>query len=810
MKHHILFLHAVFGLLTCIAGCTPSQRVSRQNSAEQLTQEISHPSYLLTDSLLPQHIDLQQNIENMSYQELRLLRSYPYALHGYWFTEGELNAFFTRQTDWYYELCDSLCFENELYGTGFPDSYEKVNLTDEEKNFIARIDQRMQEIEKEKNTSSLNNPRLCVNLFQMETPDKDFSEKLTAHNFAIAETDYEQLFQIYEKNDYLMMPNFITTDVYLQATHMYFSYVLKYLEQNQFIPALSRSTEALYEECMHEASVSANGSDLQELAEYNATFFAIATHLLNGKTLEVPERYKEDYETEIANIEAQEDNISLFLGYTDANFPYSLFKPRGHYNRNEASQRYFKSMMWLQTASFCRDDKQQFSRSVFMALAYNHLPDSIRKDLQGVYDALTFLMGEPDNMAVIEIAEKLKESHITHFSDAIDENVLGNLNEWLAEAFKTRNRIKPKIEVTCPDKINLMPQRYLPDNEILSHMADPDPNSNRAYPRGLDVMAAFGSETATHILDTCYHEPDNWSDYSTSADKMKKMFGKGIDRNASMYNGWLCTLIESQKTDKNYPGFMQTPAWQCKTLNTALASWAELKHDAILYGEQPFMAECGDGGCLSIPVVVGYVEPNLKFWRSLKEMLVANREILERNGLLDETLKGKSESLEEKVDFCLHITEKELRGESATSEEYMTIQKMGSSLEWFTLSVIDPENDLDNWSLVQGAERSVAVVADVFTRNVLGCEKNGILHEATGNADVIYVLVNIGGINYLTSGAVLRYYEFTRPLGNRLTDEEWQELLKTDKAPLIPEWMRPLKLKNRPAHNETFLYSTGC
>ena len=31
-----------------------------------------------------------------------------------------------------------------------------------------------------------------------------------------------------------------------------------------------------------------------------------------------------------------------------------------------------------------------------------------------------------------------------------------------------------------------------------------------------------------------------------------------------------------------------------KNLNTALASWAELKHDTILYGKQSG-AECGDG-----------------------------------------------------------------------------------------------------------------------------------------------------------------------------------------------------------------------
>ena len=41
----------------------------------------------------------------------------------------------------------------------------------------------------------------------------------------------------------------------------------------------------------------------------------------------------------------------------------------------------------------------------------------------------------------------------------------------------------------------------------------------------------------------------------------------------------------------NAPYFMLTPQWEKKNLNAALASWAELKHDAILYAKQPMGAE---------------------------------------------------------------------------------------------------------------------------------------------------------------------------------------------------------------------------
>lgn len=823
MKHNYLTIAAA--ALTISTACTPTHKITQEVTIETIVQEMSKPCFLFTDSLLPQSLDLTQDISTYSYQELRLLRSYPYALHGYWFMEGDINAFFTQHTDWYYNLCDSLYWKYEEDGGAYMEAKENgtldkntpkpeelwkiVRFTPEEKAFVERIDQRMRELESDYADGPLGNPLLCVNLFQVENTDKEFAEKMTTMNFAIAETDYEQLFHVYEANDYHAMPSFITTDVFLQATHMYFSYVLKYLEQKTLTPILLRGIEALHGECMKTLQTTEADSTLQDCAAWNTAFFAIAGQLLGGTACTIPDRYITECRDELARIEAQQDENSPFLDYMDVYFPYSLFKPRGHYSRNETTQRYFKTMMWLQTASFCRDDRTQLSRAVFMALAFNALPEKTRSELLGVFDALTFLMGEPDNLSVMEIAAWLQERGITRMSAATDGIVLEEVDSMLAEAFKTRNRIKPKVELSCTEKINFMPQRYAADNEILGAMADEKPNAKRAYPKGLDVMATFGCYAAEQILDTCYHEKEQWTDYEKTRSDMNRKFAKGIGSTASMYNQWLGLLMQLQAIDKDQPAFTQTPAWQCKTLNTALASWAELKHDAILYSEQPIMAECGGAG-LPDPVVVGYVEPNPTFWKGLKDMLAANRKLLKQARLLDETLAEKSRRLEEEVDFCLRMAEKELAGQVLTPEEYNNIKKMGSTLDWFTLGILDPDNPYLTWDNVKGADRSVAVVADVFTRNILGCEKNGILHEATGNADNIYVLVNIGGTMYLTSGAVLRYYEFVRPLGERLTDEEWQQMLQDGKAPEIPEWMRPLKLKQKPKHNEAFIYSSGC
>ena len=100
-------------------------------------------SSLLTDTVLPQSIDLKQDISHLSFQELRLLRSYPYAIHGYHFMEADINAFFSANTKWYNNLVNDIYWDAEEGKGKFAESYEEVNLTPEEKAFVDRIDARM-------------------------------------------------------------------------------------------------------------------------------------------------------------------------------------------------------------------------------------------------------------------------------------------------------------------------------------------------------------------------------------------------------------------------------------------------------------------------------------------------------------------------------------------------------------------------------------------------------------------------------------------------------------------------------------------
>src|SRR3712207_8909183 len=48
------------------------------------------------------------------------------------------------------------------------------------------------------------------------------------------------------------------------------------------------------------------------------------------------------------------------------------------------------------------------------------------------------------------------------------------------------------------------------------------------------------------------------------------------------------TLFRSKPRGQGYPTFMQQSDYTDKELETALASWASLRHDTILYAEQSY------------------------------------------------------------------------------------------------------------------------------------------------------------------------------------------------------------------------------
>ncbi len=837
-------LTAMLTGLSMFWGCSSNPNTQQQQSN---TTEVQQPKLesqsSISEDTLPDRIDIdffgsntdyksdidfsKVSLNGCNYQQLRILKAYPYALHGFWFKESDINAFFSNRTQWYEKAVEERYFspasENddeywktmEAYWKTWNEDYyslmNQIQLSDAQKDFVKRVTEKMSEMEKNKyfsqNSLSLGNPDLLVNSHQFSDlyagKNKKMKDLLEKYNICFSSTKSEQLFAIYEDNDYHCIPNFITTDVYLQAFHMFFDYALKSVEINGIIPRLEKFYTA-----MHDFAAKQTEEENAEFYDFASLYFAIANYQLTGKNLSLKPQQKNDYNAENELIMKAEDDFSPSLELK-VKFPYSLFKPRGHYTRNETYKKYFRSMMWIETASFEFSDEKALKRSITMAYIFSKIGQKERQGMKETDNTLSFLMGEPDNFSIVKLSDYISEK----YSNASLTELFNNsqLKTWIKKQFEVCNRVKPKVEVSDPDKINFMPQRYTVDGEILSKMFDEKPNSQRPFPRGLDVFDALGFSPATSLLDTLYKDSDKWKDYGKYRAEVKNTFKNYQGWSNSNYNKWMEVLLSLQNTDSKQPDYMKTSAWGVKNMVSALASWSELKHDAILYAEQPMGAECGGGEDLPSPIIVGYVEPNVKFWSKLLECIDLLKVNLKKFDLMNSELDNRIEELTDQVTFCKTIAEKELSKQKITDDEYGQIRVIGSTLEYFTLSVLDPNESFDSWNLVTGADKKVAVVADVFTRNIMGCDKCGILYEAVGNPNIIYVVVELDGQLYLTRGATFSHYEFVRPLGDRLTDEQWQKLLE-DQAnkPSQSEWFAPLLIEDNVKVNENYIYSSGC
>jgi hypothetical protein len=235
---------------------------------------------------------------------------------------------------------------------------------------------------------------------------------------------------------------------------------------------------------------------------------------------------------------------------------------------------------------------------------------------------------------------------------------------------------------------------------------------------------------------------------------------------------------------------MRSAAWLDKQLNTVLGSWAELKHDTILYAKQVY-AELGGGPPPPEPEPPkGYVEPVPQFYARLAALAEMTRSGMQSRGLLNEIDATSLDSLQTLATSLQTMAEKELRSEPLTEDEYATIRFYGGQLETLTMAAADSDMEDPLARRYMEEEPQAAVIADVATNPA---PPPTALEEAVGRVNPIYAVVPIveaDGTAYLqvARGGVFSYYEFPWPIADRLTDEKWRGMLEDGSAPPPPEW----------------------
>ena len=804
-----------------IAACTALMAVGC--SQKQTVAESAVPVTTINVESLKDSLDLTMDISGLQLGDLRVLRNAPAARQGFPFKDAYLRGLYATTTwydslMWAFDAKTDFSQVKEKEGEDWRDYYYRASeetgllkYTAEEMDFMKRVKAREDELLKQNfsageglrvNMQNLANPR------QIDDFSQQLAQQLAQDGFAIVPAQNEQLFHVYEQNDYRCLPSFVTTDLYLQLYHLYFDCLMREVEEHKLAGLMADLSRRLYD-AMHRQAERAEDDELRRLAHHNAVYFAVAYELLTGRQI-ADATEQAEAKKEVDAVMSSENGTSQFMAdYQEVSFPYSLFRPRGHYTRNEALQRYFRGMMWLQTVPFGLNHADEVKEAVMIAYALQE--DKVaQKDYDVVNLLVTHLMGLPDNLSIVQVQQEVRKRGLLQAELIASEPGMADLTEALNEIGNTQTRIRPKFESTSHNKICLMPQRYQPDAEVLQEMVDYDNDpTERATPKGLDFMAAMGVSAAEKILT---EEGQKWKGFKPMLEKMKQRMGE-VNWQESIATQWMQTVKTVNQKDKGLPYFMATDEWDLKNLNAALSSWAELKHDAILYAKQPFGAECGGGGPPD-PVVKGYVEPNVAFWKKALELLDNTANLLTEHDMMTEKVKENTERIAEEVSFLLRMSEKELAGKELTDEEYDQLSCIGATFENISLSMLSaPDQYLMGWDDVQGADRKMAVVADVYTANANNNPQKSILFEAVGLGDEIYVVVEIGGYLYLTRGAVFSYREFIQPIDQqRLTDEEWQQELEKNPRKGVPTWMERITMPTdqKPAVNEEIFYSSGC
>lgn len=614
---------------------------------------------------------------------------------------------------------------------------------------------------------------------------KEQLDLLVKNNFVVNPTKEEQLFYIYEDNEYKDIPSFITTDSILQVYHIFYDYALRTLENDKLLGLVEEMTDKMLRNSIDIYNELEN-KEMKKIQLKNIAFFSIGQlalekELPNG----VPEGARRIALEELEKIKAHSgfQPSSLFPYELD----YSQFTVRGHYTRSDDFGRYFRAMMWYGQAPFPlhfadgeRDIEQTIQALLITSSLYSD-KESYKK-WENIYEPTNFFVGSSDDLSIYQYGKLLFKV----YGKNPDLNILNDkakLDEFYKEAEKLPEpRIQAKytmVNTPVGKQFRLMGQRYVMDAEIIQELVEP---ITRPVPSGLDVMAVFGSERAKEIqLSKKINQI--WEDYPRELGRLKDKFGKLSERQwmGNMYQGWLWTLLGFvEPFGEGYPSFMTNEAWVDKDLNTALGSWSELKHDTILYGKQSGAEMGGEG----YKEVVGYVEPNIEVYEKLLWLTKFSRKNLSARGLTIEGIDMKMEEFEQLLQFLIDCSVKELRNEDLTSEEYYQIQIYGGMLERLTASFAGAY--LRWFEITSETDKNMAVIADFHTIAPNQYSDGGYMEAGVGPGYEIYVVVPIRGKLYLTRGAVFSYHEFISD--ERLTDEKWQEMIKEDRKPDMPEW----------------------
>ncbi|MBQ0161692.1 MAG: DUF3160 domain-containing protein [Treponema sp.] len=620
-------------------------------------------------------------------------------------------------------------------------------------------------------------------------------------------------------------PYFITTDLYAHAQHLIFDRILQRVEQDYFIPELKNTCKAFIEALQNETDVTPEVKDLA------VKYFQVGELCLrmalkvdeDGEAYEKTDKkavlaeYPEDVRKEFEQIESASGNVSVLFECKEM---FNQYKPRGHYTKNKALEWYFRAQMWFGRIHFiiARDNYNAETNEVSnkMEPVALFIVNTVKKNnvlynrWAHIFDPITTLIGDCDDLSFREVMPLWEDQKVDNFA------------EWSSDEEKLKSFVELCHKKLRPPAISGMPlltgaaetdekngmvlppmgwrflgQRFTYDSYIHQNVSSPR-ILDRLYVRGLDVMKVFGSKTADSILNEYDVKKGKLNTFgyfggnglASKLNSVQKEFDnlKPEFWTKNYYNSVL-NEIKTQACFEQGAGyyFTESPLWNVKSLISSHSTWAELRHDTILYVKQ-VCAEMAGGGDLEptfrtkeIPLPINYIEPNLPFWQASKISVSILRDTLTEYNFMDDEIDNVLKVLYGISDKAIEIVKKEAADKPITQDENKWIKTIPNNLS----NVVK----LKSYSYATSdKELQMACIADVYTSDGL-CLEVGVAKPVK-----LYVPLNDGqGGKRIAVGFIPDYVEFYHSAGDRMTDDTWKEMVYEKKVDIYeyePFWSK--------------------
>ena len=666
-------------------------------------------------------------------------------------------------------------------------------------------------------------PLQAVNLASVQASASKLNDaelaKLGTNGFVIsARQTFPTFFDGYSSIYADHLPVFISADSILYAVHKSYDGILRQVE-SQLIPAVSQLLASMHATL---GAAATPGDPRLAVARKDVDLFlTVARRLLqtsidaaSSPVLPVAGASASEAEALVAKALAHLTDInqttSLFGG--ERVIDWSQFLPRGHYAGDPTFEAYFRCMIWLDRTDLRLITTDltgsHFSRRQFdAALELRLLLDAAGLASWNTVDAtLAGFVGESDNMTVRDF-----DTLRTVLGDAtlgdLERHTDQELAQGIVDAKVGIQRIASQVIVVGPLGDNLpldraflfFGQRYVIDSEVLSNVVfdrvlpDPEKRDRRMMPDPLDV--AFGALGNTHAAPLLAADLAAHTNYPRALDEARQL----VDTHepafwtGSLYHAWLASLrAMSPPADlvaaTGIPATVaRTQPWARRVLNTQLASWAELRHDNLLYAKQSYTSV---PGC-EFPDA--YVDPYPELWAALGRYAAKGMQILAGLPVLAQSEAAAHFTTLGTVAARLQdMATRQIAGQAFTADQLAWVNTVveTKSVSVVCTSVRRPSGwYVDLFLTAEEAAVYAPTIADVHTDP----DSARVLHVGTAGPRLMVVTAETCSGPRAYAGLASAYSETITGNFQRLQDSDWEQMLMpTASPPADVRWMTDL------------------